>query len=186
MRQILYVHGKGGHGRAVTAAALDLDYEVIQTDRNEDTAPPMDHSCIFAIGDNRTRMRHDRPGMVSVIHPSAFVSQGAIVRRGSYVGPGARIISGSDIGRGTIINTGAIIEHDNRIGEWCHIAPGATLCGTVVLGEGCFIGSNATIRQGVRIAPWTTIGCGGVVLCDIDEPGTYVGVPARKIKSRRP
>ena len=65
MKQLLYVHGMGGHGRAVTAAALDLDFEVIQTDDAEGTAPPMDHCCIFALGDNEARKQHDRPGMVS-------------------------------------------------------------------------------------------------------------------------
>lgn len=181
MKGTLYVHGMGGHGYAVTAAALDLGYEVIQTDKSEDTSPPMDHCCIFALGDNKIRKRHERPGMVSIIHPSAFVSQGARVGRGSYVGPGARIISGATIGLGAIINTGAIVEHDCKVGSWCHIAPGAVICGQVELGEGCFIGANAVIRQCLTIAPWTTVGCGAAVVKDIHETGTYVGVPAKII-----
>lgn len=181
MKDTIYIHGMGGHGHAVTAAALDLGWEVIQTDKSENTEPPIDLDCIFAIGDNAARRAHDRPHMVSVVHPSASVSQGAIVRRGVYIGPHATIISGSEIGRGAIINTGAIIEHDCWVEPWCHISPGAVLCGNVSLGEGCWIGANATIKQGVKIAPWVTIGCGSVVLSDITEQGTYVGVPIRKV-----
>ena len=182
MRDTLYVHGMGGHGRAVTAAALDLGFEVIQTDQAEGTEPPIDRCCIIAIGNNKIRKQHDRIGMVSIIHPAAFVSQGAQVRRGSYVGPKATIISGSKVERGRIINTGAIIEHDCMVGEWCYVSPGAVLCGNVTLGEGCWIGANATVREGATIAPWTIIGCGSTVIRDITEPGTYVGSPVRKVK----
>ena len=182
MKQCIYVHGMGGHGRAVTAAALDMDYEVIQTDKSEDTAPPMNCCCIFALGDNKIRRGHDRPGMVSIIHPRAFVSQGAVIGRGSYIGPKATVISGSRIGRGSIINTGATVEHDCTVGQWCHVAPGAVLCGTVTLGDGCFIGANATIKEGTIIAPWTIVGCGGTVIRDITRTGTYVGSPVKQIK----
>ena len=182
MNNILYVHGKGGHGRAVTAAALDLGWEVIQTDDREGTSPPDGCKSILAIGDNAVRKNLDRIGMVSIVHPTVFASQGSQVNRGSYVGPRATIISGTRIHRGCIINTGAIVEHDCSIGRWCHVAPGATLCGTVTLGEGCFVGANATIREGVTVAPWVTIGCGSVVISNISEAGVYVGSPVRKIK----
>ena len=181
MKQTLYVHGAGGHGRAVTAAALDLGYEVIQTDKSENTEPPEDQDCIIAIGNNKIRRKHDRPNMISVVHPSSFVSQGAVIRKGVYIGPGVRIISGSEVGRGSIINTGAIVEHDCKVGPWCHISPGAVICGQVELGEGCWIGANAVIKECLTIAPWTTVGCGASVVRDIYETGTYVGVPARII-----
>lgn len=181
MKETLYVHGMGGHGNAVVAAAIDCGYEVIQTDKKEGTEPPEGEKCIIAIGDNRVRKKHNRAEMVSIIHPSSDVSQGAVVWKGSYVGPHAVLISGAKVGRGCIINTGAIVEHDCIVGDWCHISPGAVICGQVELGEGCWIGANAVVKECLKIAPWTTVGCGSVVIRDIYETGTYVGVPARII-----
>ena len=181
MKQLIYVHGMGGHGHAVTAAALDLGFEVIQTDKSEDTSPPAGENYIIAIGNNAARKAHDGIGLVSIIHPASFVSQGSHVHRGSYVGPKATIVSGATVGRGSIINTCAVVEHDCKIGPWCHISPGAVLCGNVTIGEGCWIGANSTVREGVTIAPWAVIGCGSAVLEDITEEGTYVGSPAHKI-----
>ncbi len=40
------------------------------------------------------------------------------------------------------------------------------------------IGSGAIINQGIRICDDVKIGSGTVVIRDITEPGTYVGVPA--------
>ena len=44
------------------------------------------------------------------------------------------------------------------------------------------VGSGSTIIQLVEIAPYTIIGAGAVVVKTIEDSGTYVGVPARKIK----
>ena len=44
------------------------------------------------------------------------------------------------------------------------------------------MGTGAHILQGLTISDDTIVGAGAVVTKDITEPGTYVGVPARKIK----
>jgi len=50
------------------------------------------------------------------------------------------------------------------------------------IGEGCYIGMGANVIQGITIGPWSTIGAGAVVICDIPPHVTAVGVPARVIK----
>jgi serine acetyltransferase len=44
------------------------------------------------------------------------------------------------------------------------------------------IGTNAAVLPGINICDNVIIGAGAVVNKDITDPGTYVGVPARKIK----
>ena len=86
------------------------------------------------------------------------------------------------IGKHCIINTGAIVEHDNIIDDYVHISPNATLCGTVKVGEYTHIGAGSVIKNSITITNNCIIGAGGVVVNNIEESGTYVGVPANKIK----
>ncbi len=85
------------------------------------------------------------------------------------------------IGDNNIINTGAIIEHESVVGNHNHISVGATLCGRVRVGNLCTIGAGAVVINGVSIADGVVIGAGACVVNDIDEPGTYVGVPVRRV-----
>ena len=72
--------------------------------------------------------------------------------------------------------------HDTVIGDFSTIAPNAAIMGRVRIGERCYIGANATIIPEITICPDTIIGAGAVVNKSIKEPGTYVGVPAKRIK----
>jgi acetyltransferase-like isoleucine patch superfamily enzyme len=88
---------------------------------------------------------------------------------------------GATTGAACIINTHATLEHDCRLGDNVHLAPGATVSGGVVIGSHSFVGAGAVVIQGVRIADGCLIGAGTVVTADIVVPGTYAGVPARRI-----
>lgn len=79
-------------------------------------------------------------------------------------------------------NLNTTIGHDVRIGNYVTTAPGVHISGNVTIGNNVYIGSGATIRQGVTICDNVVIGMGAAVVRDITEPGTYVGVPAAKIK----
>ncbi len=49
------------------------------------------------------------------------------------------------------------------------------------VGNGTWIGAGAVVSNNVSICGEVTVGAGAVVVKDITESGTYVGVPARKI-----
>lgn len=44
------------------------------------------------------------------------------------------------------------------------------------------IGAGATVKNNLIICEKTVVGAGAAVVRNIEEPGTYVGVPARRIK----
>ena len=94
---------------------------------------------------------------------------------------GAVINPGVGIGKGCIINTCSSVDHDCDVGDYVHIAVGSHLCGTVSVGDGTWIGAGATVINNVFICSDCMIGAGAVVVNDIQESGTYVGVPARRI-----
>lgn len=119
----------------------------------------------------------------TAIHPAATVSRlGVTIGEGSVVMAGAIINPGTRIGDHCIINSAAVVEHDNDIGSFVHISVGAKTAGTVTVGDSTWVGIGATISNNLTICSDCMIGAGAVVVKDIDAPGTYVGVPARRIK----
>lgn len=101
---------------------------------------------------------------------------------GIFIGFSSFIGADTYIYDNCIINTGAIVEHHSNVESHCNIAPGVTINGLCKIGEGCYIGSGSILIQNISLTPYTTLGAGTVVVKSIFEAGTYVGVPARKIR----
>jgi len=117
-----------------------------------------------------------------LISPDSIIDQDVSIGEGTVIMPGVVINAGTKIGKNSIINTGAVIDHDCVIGDHVHIAPNATLSGGVKVGDHSHIGTNATIIQNINICENSIIGAGGVVIRNIEISGTYVGIPAKRIK----
>ena len=145
--------------------------------------------AFFIIGIGKAAIRRkvaERMGEVqwyTAIHPSAVVSDMNVsIGQGTTVMAGAVINPGAVIGAQSIINTAAVVEHDNQIGDFVHISVGARLAGTVTVESDSWVGIGAVVSNNLRICGGCMIGAGAVVIRSIQEPGTYVGVPARRIK----
>lgn len=140
----------------------------------------------IAIGDNavRSRLAAERNWLWRIaIHSTAWISDSATILDGAMVGAGTVVQADSLIGVHTIVNTSAIVEHDAQIGAFAHIAPGAILGGGAIVGVGTLLGLGARILPNVTVGSWCRIGAGAVVIHDIPDGTTVVGVPARKIDS---
>lgn len=121
--------------------------------------------------------------IINIISDKAYVSdESSINGRGIFIGFSAFIGAESRISDNCIVNTAAIVEHHTIVESHCNIAPRATVNGLCYIGEAVYIGSAATVIQMIHVAQCVTIGAGAVVVRDILESGTYVGVPAKKIK----
>ena len=70
------------------------------------------------------------------------------------------------------------IIHDFQISQYTTIAPNAVILGRVIISELCYIGSNSTILREKEIRKKAIIGAGAVVMKDVKENITVVGVPA--------
>jgi len=117
-----------------------------------------------------------------IVSPDAIVNEEVSLGEGAVVMDGAVINDGTRIGRGAIVNTNSTIEHDVTLADWVHVAPGATISGGVTIGRFSMIGAGATVIEGINIEVGCMVGAGAVVVCDLTEPGVYVGSPARRIK----
>ena len=142
-------------------------------------------SFVVGIGNSSVREKIARQldgvRWYTAIHPSAVVSAletqiGSVIMANAVINPSAHI------GEHSIVNTAAVVEHDNHIGSFAHISVGAKLGGTVSVGSHTWVGIGASVSNNVSICDHCMIGAGAVVIRDIKENGTYVRVPARKIK----
>ena len=70
------------------------------------------------------------------------------------------------------------------MGDYVHIAVGSHLCGTVFVGNGTWIGAGATVSNNVSICSDCMIGAGAIVIKNIEQPGTYVGIPAKRVAAK--
>lgn len=117
-----------------------------------------------------------------LISTQSRVSRTALIGHGSCLQYGTNVSASCVIGDFVKVNTYANVMHDSVVGNFSTIAPNAAIMGRVTIGERCYIGANATIIPEITVCPNAIIGAGAVVNKDILEPGTYVGVPARRIK----
>jgi sugar O-acyltransferase (sialic acid O-acetyltransferase NeuD family) len=81
----------------------------------------------------------------------------------------------------TQINIGCTISHDAHIGSFITISPGVNISGNVTILNNTFIGAGSTIIENITINSEIIVGAGSVVISNLELPGTYVGVPAKKI-----
>jgi sugar O-acyltransferase (sialic acid O-acetyltransferase NeuD family) len=142
------------------------------------------------VGDTRPRRRLYKKvrwfgfQIVEAIHPQAIVGPSAEIGHGPTIMAGSVVNAAARLGDNVIVNTGAIVEHDCVIGDHVHIATGARLASTVHVGEGAHIGLGASVRQCIHIGRNVIVGAGAVVINDVPDGVTVVGVPARILEKR--
>ena len=205
MKDKLIIIGASGHGKVVADIAIKMnkwqniafldDDESIKTSmglevigKTADAFTYKDQADFFvAIGNNATRekiqekLTDEGLSVVNLIHPSAVIAADVEIGTGTVVMAGVVINSSCKIGKGCIINTSCSLDHDNAIEDYVHISPGVKAAGSVNIGKGTWLGIGSIVSNNVNICRGCKVGAGAVVVKDITEPGTYVGVPVRRV-----
>lgn len=145
------------------------------------------NGCIVAIGENSIRLAktifliNKGAVIVSLVHPRAVVSVYSQVGIGSVVMANAVINPFATLGMACIVNTASTIDHDCIVGDGVHISPGANIAGAVTVGNKSWLGIGASVKQGITVGDDTCIGAGAVVVSNIGDNSTAVGLPAKTI-----
>jgi len=101
---------------------------------------------------------------------------------GSIICAGTIITTNVKLGKHTHLNLQTTIGHDCEIGDYFTTAPGAKVSGNCKIYDCVYLGTNSSIKEKIIIHSLTTIGSNATVVKNIDEPGTYIGVPTKKLK----
>ncbi len=143
----------------------------------------MGNYCIIQegckIGDN-VRLEH-----------FVLLKKGTIIGDDVYVDSYVKSSGGNRVGSRVTLRFNATIAREVTVEDDVFISPnvmtiyktyeGQAVPGTVI-GEGCHVGTSAVIGPAVKIAPGSVVGAMTFVTRDIETPGVYVGIPAKKLR----
>ena len=192
----LALFGYGGHAREVMCQIgeslpcfISDDYYTGQ----ENTYPlskfdPLEYKIMIAIGDTKhrekvTKLLPKETTYFSFIHPTALIMDKNIkIGDGSFIGAYSILTTNINIGKHSLLNRCVNIGHDCIIGDFFSAMPNSVISGNVTIGSNFYIGNNASVKEGIEIIDNVIVGMNGCVVKNILDPGTYVGVPVKKIK----
>ena len=211
MTKNLAIVGASGHGKVIADIAEQLGYTVNFYDdaypskKNiehwvirgtcadlialNNTNTTLSNEVVVAIGNNEIRqqkiqlLQRNSFNLISLIHPTAVISQYAAIAAGTVVFAGAVINAFAKVGIGCIINTSAVVEHDCSIDNFTHICPNVALAGGVSVGAKSWVGISSQVKQLITIGDNCIVGAGSTVIKNIPENVTAFGSPAVVIKS---
>ncbi len=168
-----------------------LGYKIIGNDDDLPKLAQKDYNFLITVGHlGNANLRKklfniikSNGGKLPVIKsPFSHISRHSKIEEGTIIMHNVIVNAAAKIGENCIINNKSLIEHDVVVKKNCHISTNAVLNGECMVEEDCLIGSSSVLKQTINICKNTIIGAGSVVTKNITESGTYVGIPAKKIK----
>jgi sugar O-acyltransferase (sialic acid O-acetyltransferase NeuD family) len=152
---------------------------------------PSDHAFFAAMvytQQNALRSRLYAQAKELGYRPASYISPHAFVWRNAEIGEHCFIFENNVIqpfvklGHNVILWSGNHIGHHSKIGDHCFISSHVVVSGFVEVGHSCFLGVNTTIANNTTIGNRCTVGAGALILGDVGDEETVVGV----WKKRRP
>ena len=148
------------------------------------------HFAVIAVGSPKLRHKIsskilDKYGdvFISVIDPSVtLLSPNIKIGIGAVIAPQCVLTCDISIGSYCQINVGTSIMHDFCAGDFFTTAPGVKINGRVKVGDMVYFGTNSSTKEEINITSDVIIGAGACVVKDLEESGTYIGVPAKRLK----
>lgn len=197
MSKLRAIVGSGGFGREVfhhikSASQSECKFFVDDEYANEHASPlsTLDvnlYDVVVAIGSPVARkamvQKLEAMGATffTFVDPSVINLDYNEVGEGSIICAGSILTTNITLGKHTHLNLQTTIGHDTVVGDYFTTAPGAKISGNCNIGECVYFGTNASVREKIIICDNVTIGLNAGVVKNIVEPGTYVGVPAKKL-----
>ena len=168
------------HGLTPVLGSVDLVSDVV------------DHEVVLTLGKGDLRRRVavrlemlgvDPGRYTSLIHPRVVLPGSCSIGDGSIALDGVVLTADVEVGRHVVLMPQVTLTHGCTVADYATLCAGVSLGGNVHVGEAAYIGMNASVRQGVHIGAGATVGMCSAVLDDVRAGETWVGVPARPIRT---
>lgn len=115
----------------------------------------------------------------TLIHPSANISSTSKLGPGCIVCANCNISVNTILGDHCILNLGVTVGHDCMVGDYVSLMSGTVVSGHVEIKNYAYSGSNSTVIPGKKIGENAKIGAGSVVIRNVKDNVTVMGVPAK-------
>lgn len=120
--------------------------------------------------------------LINAIHPSAVIFDDAVIGENVIIHAKAFVGYLAEVYDGVIINTGAQIDHHNILKECVTVDPGVLTGGNVTIESCAQIHMGVIIKNKICIGKNSILGAGAVIINDVPDNVTVVGVPGRVVK----
>jgi hypothetical protein len=117
--------------------------------------------------------------ILTLIHPTAVVLNGANIGIGSIIEPLAYIGMDVELGQGCHIHAGAHVDHNSVLEKFVTLNPKAVVAGNVKIGMKSCINISASVSNSITLGERTIVGAASLVLRSYPLPGLrLLGSPA--------
>jgi sugar O-acyltransferase (sialic acid O-acetyltransferase NeuD family) len=203
MAKKIGIIGFGGLAREI-ACSIDrnlkynhfvLNHEYEKYKDNELIKPMSDFDpnlfqAIVGIGDPKIRQKIIENELPDNTEYYTFIDKSAIIldKNTIKIGKGSVIMAGSilttniKIGDHAMINPTTTIGHDTIIGDFFTSCPGTNIAGCCNIGNRNMFGIASSVKNNITICNDVMLGLGAGVVKNITDAGTYIGLPAKKMK----
>lgn len=117
----------------------------------------------------------------NIIHPNVLIGSEVTLGIGNIICAHTILSTETSLGDFVIINPQCGIGHESTIKSYTTLYWNVTIGGNVSIGCHCELGTKSSINQQLSICDHTVLGAGAVVVKNIYEVGTYVGIPAKSL-----
>ncbi len=143
--------------------------------------------AVIAAQDSRFRKKFvemfpDFSQWETLIHPSANISDASRLGHGCIICANCNISVNTIVGNQCIMNLGTTVGHDCKVEDYASFMSGTVISGHVQIGEGAYFGSNSTVLPGKKIGNYSKVGAGSVVIRNIRDGVSVMGVPATSLR----
>lgn len=145
---------------------------------------------VLAIGNSKVlkaiknRITNPKITFPNVIHPTVqFLDEHTTsIGEGNILSLNVIFSCNCKVGNFNVFNTRSTLGHDDLVGDYNVFSPNTQISGNVTIEDENFFGFNCGIIQGRKVGNFNVVGAGAILLRSIKDGGTYIGVPAVKIK----
>lgn len=118
----------------------------------------------------------------NLIHPDVVGDWERIdIGIGNIISSGCKFTTDIKVGNFNIFNLSCTIGHECEIGNFNIINPSVNIAGGNKIHDRIYFGIGSQVYQFLNICSDCVIGASSLILTNIKQPGTYLGVPAQKI-----